>query len=72
MAISPVQTLEVPDVCHRWLENRGTVYESLIDFGQLAQLVYDCGMEPRKRNKQGRGVFEGRYGPDDLFMWTLT
>lgn len=32
MAISPVQTLEVPDVCHRWLENRGTVYELLIDF----------------------------------------
>lgn len=35
MAISPVQTLEVPDVCHRWLENRGTVYELLIDFWEI-------------------------------------
>ncbi|MGG3280787.1 TorD/DmsD family molecular chaperone [Paenibacillus solani] len=32
MTISTVQTLEVPDGCHRWLENRGTVYELLIDF----------------------------------------
>ncbi|MEK3733129.1 MULTISPECIES: TorD/DmsD family molecular chaperone [Paenibacillus] len=32
MTISPDQTLEVPDVCHRWLENRGAIYELLIDF----------------------------------------
>lgn len=32
MAISTVQTLEVPDVCHRWLENRGTVYQLLTEF----------------------------------------
>lgn len=32
MMISTVQTLEVPDVCHGWLENRGAVYELLIDF----------------------------------------
>lgn len=32
MTISPDQSLEVPDVCHRWLENRGVIYELLIDF----------------------------------------
>lgn len=32
MAISSVQTLEVPDVCHRWLENRGTIYQLLTEF----------------------------------------
>ncbi|MFC7678634.1 molecular chaperone [Paenibacillus sp. GCM10028914] len=32
MAISSVQTLEVPDVCHRWLENRGAIYQLLTEF----------------------------------------
>ncbi|WP_245640220.1 TorD/DmsD family molecular chaperone [Paenibacillus dakarensis] len=32
MAISSVYTLEVPDVCHRWLENRGTIYQLLTEF----------------------------------------
>lgn len=32
MAISSVQTLEVPAVCHRWLENRGMVYQLLTEF----------------------------------------
>ncbi|SMF66597.1 Uncharacterized component of anaerobic dehydrogenases [Paenibacillus uliginis N3/975] len=29
---SSVRTLEVPDVCHRWLENRGTIYQLLTEF----------------------------------------
>ncbi|WP_106767308.1 TorD/DmsD family molecular chaperone [Paenibacillus faecalis] len=32
MEISSDRTLEVPDVCHRWLENRGMIYQLLTEF----------------------------------------
>ena len=31
MAISSIQTMEVPDTCHKWLENRGAVYQLLTE-----------------------------------------